>query len=200
MPEMTVVPPSPLNWPVYEQALGWLERLCGLLDATHGWTDKVRAAVGGMAQALALVASGHALMQPATPAPAPAPDPDPAPVVPPDQAIRPTRRPRPQPSAAPSSPNGHQRPPRQWSLNERLHELGYPADLDRGVRIKLGQAAVEAYRQARGKAPQVAGLGRGVHAKRVSLYEAADLPMVDALITEMLGELVGAAAAAVVEG
>jgi hypothetical protein len=52
----------------------------------------------------------------------------------------------------------------------------------------LGQAVVEAYRQAHGKAPKIADRGRGAHATRVSLYEAADLPMVDRLVREMLGE------------
>jgi hypothetical protein len=190
MPEMTphtaVVPPSPLDSPVYEQALVWLERLCGLLDHTHGWTDEVRAAVGGMAQALALVASGDLLLRPGTPVPAPAPDP--APVVPPDQTIHSPRHPRRRPSAPQPSPNGHHTPARQWSLNERLQEFGYPEDLDRSARVKLGQAAVEAYRQARGKAPQVAGHGRGVHATRVSLYAREDLPLIDAVIQQLLGD------------
>jgi hypothetical protein len=85
-----------------------------------------------------------------------------------------------------------------WSLNDRLSELGYPEDLDRGTRIRLGQAAVERYRKKHGKAPQIADRGRGQHATRVSLYPAADLPLIDEVIQEILGA-VGAPAAVGVE-
>ena len=80
----------------------------------------------------------------------------------------------------------------RWSLSERLTALGYPEDLDRGERIRLGQAVVEAYKQEHGKAPMIADQGTGPQAKRVSLYEDADLPLVDRVIREQLGEVVAA--------
>jgi hypothetical protein len=60
--------------------------------------------------------------------------------------------------------------------------------VSRSTRIKLGQALVNANRQAHGKAPAMADRGRGSHATRVSLYEAADLPLVDEVIRRMLGD------------
>jgi hypothetical protein len=52
----------------------------------------------------------------------------------------------------------------------------------------VGQAVVQTYRQLHGKAPAMADRGRGSHATRVSLYEAADLPLVDAVIQQALGD------------
>ena len=90
--------------------------------------------------------------------------------------------------------NGHPEPVlERWSLNDRLKHLGYPEDLDRGTRIRLGNATVERYKQEHhGKAPAMAEHGRDGHAKRVALYEAADLPMLDEVIRRMLGGLIGA--------
>jgi hypothetical protein len=78
-------------------------------------------------------------------------------------------------------------------LNDRLSELGYPEDLDRSSRVRLGNAAVEAYKRVHGgKGPAMAEDGRQGHAKRVALYEAADLPLVDAVIVDIMGEVVPA--------
>jgi hypothetical protein len=77
---------------------------------------------------------------------------------------------------------------RQWSLNERLRELGYAEGLDRRSRVLAGQAVNHAYKQAHGKAPAMAAHGRGGHATRVCLYVEADLPLVDATIRQVLGD------------
>ena len=65
--------------------------------------------------------------------------------------------------------------PVYWSLNDHLHELGYPEDLNRSMRVRLGQAVVEAYKQKHGRAPQMANHEHGEQGRRVSLYEEADL-------------------------
>lgn len=165
----SATPPMPLlasDWPLLQDALGWLERLRALLEASGGWTAEDQRMLGELARDLLRVA-GSGFEAPAvvmTPRPVPAPAPK-------------ARR------------NGQQTGTiKRWSLNKRLQELGYPEEVSRSARIKLGQAVVEAYRQAHGKAPAMADRGRGPHATRVSLYDEADLPMVDAVIQRVLGD------------
>jgi hypothetical protein len=96
-------------------------------------------------------------------------------------------------------------PQARWSLNDLLRELGYPEDIDRSTRIRLGQLVVETYKQAHGgRAPIMAAHGHGEQGRRVSIYVEKDIPMVDRVIRGMLGEpsgqLLMAATAAAVEG
>jgi hypothetical protein len=166
----TVAATMPLlatDWPRFQYALNWLERMRTLLEASGGMTDEDQRLIVQLArELLGVVVHGC----------------DTVPLAP--------HTPRPVPTVNPK-PNGHgpqAAPSQQWSLNERLQELGYPDEVSRSVRIRLGQALVEAYKQQHGKAPRIADRGRGAHATRVSLYDAADLPMVDRLVREMLGE------------
>lgn len=181
----------PDDWTPLEDALAWLERVLTLLDGTGGSTDRDALIIHDLTRALLLAAAGERLVEVETPTVV-----DPAPAQPPPETKRLSRSPRRQPAPTAES-NGHPAaaPTRvRWSMNDRLQELGYPEDLDRSTRVRVGQAAVLAYRDAHGKAPKVAQTGSGAHAKRVSLYAAADLPMIDAIITEMLGGLIGAEA------
>jgi hypothetical protein len=146
-------PPLLTDGHVYEQALTWLERARVLLDDTSAWTVEVQDAMQGMVQALVLCANGqHPTAVVATDEPPAPPAAGPHP-----EAVQSPRPPRPRPTPR-AAPNGHPpaQEPRQWSLNERLLELGYPEEVSRSDRIKLGQAVVQAYRQTHGKAPAMA--------------------------------------------
>jgi len=165
--------PLPLfetDWPLLQDALAWLERLRALLEGCGGVTDEEQLVLKKLVHELLWFAASLYDAPAVTMTPRRVPDPAPAP-------------------APPPSGNGDRTATiKRWSLNERLQELGYPEEVSRSARIKLGQAVVEAYKQAHGKAPMIADRGSGAQAKRVSLYEAADLPMVDRMVREMLGE------------
>jgi len=82
------------------------------------------------------------------------------------------------------------RPPadeRRWSLKERLRALGYPDRLTRTQHIRLGVQVRHAYCAHFGREP-VMHVGRGPNARRVTLYEAEALPLMDAVIRAALGE------------
>jgi hypothetical protein len=89
--------------------------------------------------------------------------------------------------------NGHPEPQEKlWSLNQRLQHLGYPEDIERGPRVRLGQAAVDAYKEVHGgRGPRMAENHTDQHARRIALYREEDLPMIDRLIKEIIGEPTG---------
>ena len=152
------------EWQLLQDALAWLERLRALLEGCGGWTAEDQRRLGELARDLLRVAVSGFEGPPVVMVPHPVPAPK-------------------------ASRNSHRAPAlKRWSLNERLRELGYPEEVSRSKRIKLGQAVVDAYRQAHGKAPAMADPGRRPHATRVSLYDEADLPLVDGVIRAMLGE------------
>lgn len=76
---------------------------------------------------------------------------------------------------------------RHWSLKERLLALGYADRLTRTARIRLGVQVSQAYRQDFGREPMMR-VGRGPNGRRVTVYEAEALPLVDAVIRAALGE------------
>jgi hypothetical protein len=75
----------------------------------------------------------------------------------------------------------------QWSLHARLEALGYTEAVTRAQRIKLGQAVAQAYRERHGQPPPVEVSGHGDSARRMAVYEDADLPLLDAVIRDQLG-------------
>jgi hypothetical protein len=179
------------EWQLWHDALAWLERLRALLEGCGGWTAEEQLVLKQLAHELLWCVAGLYDTPAVVMTPRRVPDHDASlrlespeldPVPPPVR--RATR-------AAAGRRNGQRDRGEctRWSLNERLRELGYPEDLSRSQRITLGQAVVEAYKQAHGKAPAMADRGRGSQATRVSLYDAADLPMVDAIIQNRLGNL-----------
>ena len=197
----TTAAPTLLDWGPYEYALSWRERVRALLEDSGGWTAEDQHLINEQARALLVIATTPPqptlVITPMIPAPDPDPvglsDETPLQVETPPPVERPLTVETFTPTAVvpKASRNGHKAAgpvQTRWSMGERLQELGYPEDVSRSDRIKVGVAAVERYRQVHGKAPIVADRGSGVHAKRVSLYEVADLPMVDAIIREMLGD------------
>ena len=195
----------PYDWTPFESSLAWLERIHTLLEACGGLRQADQLILGALTRGLLAAAVGESRVplgavtsegsavgdrlgavtgEPERPADA---------MVPADtrhEAKPRTRTPRPKPVPT-AAQNGHAEPEQVLrSLNDRLRELGYPEDLDRGTRIRLGQVVVERYKARHGKAPQIGDRGRGQHATRVSLYPAADLPWVDAVIQDILGAII----------
>src|ERR1700752_2630422 len=121
------------DWQPYEYALSWLERVRALLEDSGGWTVEDQRLINAHARALLVVAT--------TPLDAPLVLPGPTPL--PDPIVVPIATPRPSPATKPPSRNGQRAPVKRWSLNDRLTERGYPEDLPRADRIRLGQAVVE---------------------------------------------------------
>jgi hypothetical protein len=192
--------PVPEFWHVFEPPLAWLERLAKLMQFCGGLHEDERLVLRDLGLWLLRAACGQPCALdtfPETPAPTPTPEPTPAPPAPTAE------KPKGRPPRVPTAPaNGHPEPGGdRWSLNDRLRHLGYPEDLDRGTRIALGQRAVERYKfKHHGKAPAMSEDGRQGLAKRVALYDAADLPLLDTVIHEMLGGLIPAEGPVAVEG
>lgn len=172
--------------PFLKDALAWVKDVRHLIQDCGGTTPEDLTILGLLARDLLRLAAYGLAPIPVVMTPEPPTETD---TVPPP--VRATSKPK-RPAA--NSQNGHTHDGAgtvqvRWSLNERLQELGYPEDLDRGTRIRVGHAVVEAYREAHeGKSPVIADSGTGPQAKRVALYETDDVPMVDALIREMLGD------------
>jgi hypothetical protein len=95
---------------------------------------------------------------------------------------RPRGRPRkasPRQASAPAEPC--------WSLNDRIKTLGYSDRVTRTARIRIGVQASQAYRAHFGREP-VMRVGPSPNGRRVTVYEAEALPLVDAVIRAALGE------------
>jgi hypothetical protein len=171
-----LLPEEVPDWEAFEAGLSWLERIRALLEGSGECSTADHLTINELARALLRAAVG---VCPSSGSP---PEDEPVHVPPPTRA-RADRR------DTLVSHNGNEAPPaRQWFLNKRLQELGYAEDISRSMRIRLGQRVVEAYREAHHKAPAMADRGCGAHATRVSLYNADDLPLVDEIVREMLGE------------
>jgi hypothetical protein len=145
--------PMPIDWTPFESGLAWLVRIHTLLEACGGMRADDKTMLGSLTRALLYAAAGATIPVVLTPeSGTPAPEPsepetlDPLAEVPPDPDPEPTIHRRGRRPTSQAEQNGHMPPePRYWSLNERLRELGYPEDIDRSTRVRLGQALVEAY-------------------------------------------------------
>jgi hypothetical protein len=160
----SAVPPLLTDWPTYEQSLHWMERLRALMEGAGVWTVEFQAALGSLAGAILIAAAGR------------------------------TGTVGPVEIRAPNSVNGHRPKPQRRpgvpgiTLQTRLAALGYAPIPVKADQVRLGRLVAQAYKAKHGRMPSWRSEGQGEARRRLTVYEAAALPLVDAVLYQELGE------------